>query len=134
MDDDTAGWVGRMLEGTTVDPDTLSVDLINEVGPIPGHYLGSANTRQHWRDENFFPQVADDQAYPTWMESGKKDMLTLARERMDDILTNHQPEPLSPEHERAVERMLVDARAHYRSEGLISDEVWATYMQALEAQ
>jgi len=30
-------------------------------------------------------------------------------------------------------RMLVDPRAHYRSEGLISDEEWATYMQALEA-
>lgn len=133
MDDDIAGWVGRMLQGTTVNPDTLSVDLINEIGPIPGHYLSTANTREHWRDEHFFPKVADEQAYPIWMQSGKKDTVTLARERMDDILTNHQPVSLTHEQERAVERMLGDARDHYRSEGLISDEEWAAYMLTLEA-
>jgi trimethylamine--corrinoid protein Co-methyltransferase len=133
MDDDTAGWIGRMLEGTTVNPDTLSVDLINEVGPIPGHYLGTAQTREHWRDEHFFPKVADETAYPTWLESGKKDILDLARERMADILATHQPEPLSGEQERAVERMLGDARDHYRSAGMISDDDWATYTQTLEA-
>jgi len=133
MDDDTAGWIGRMLEGTTVNPDTLSVNLINEVGPIPGHYLSTADTREHWRDEHFFPKVADETAYPTWIETGKKDTLDLARERMDDILATHQPLPLTDEQERAVERMLGDAREHYRSAGLISDEEWATYMQALEA-
>ena len=132
MDDDTAGWIGRMLEGTTVNPDTLSVNLINEVGPIPGHYLSTVNTREHWRDEHFFPNVADETAYPTWIETGKKDTLDLARERMDDILANHQPLPLTDEQERAVERMLGDAREHYRSEGLISDEEWALYMQTLD--
>ena len=133
MDDDTAGWIGRMLEGTNVNTDTLSVDLINEVGPIPAHYLGSANTRKHWRDEHFFPKVADETAYPTWIETGKKDTLDLARERMDHILATHKPEPLTDEQERAVERMLGDARDHYRSAGYISDEEWATYMQTLEA-
>ena len=133
MDDDTAGWIGRMLEGTVVNPDTLSVDLINEVGPIPGHYLSTADTRQHWRDEHFFPKVSDETTYPTWIESGKKDTLDLARERMDHILATHEPLPLTDEHERAVGRMLDDARDHYRSAGLISDEEWATYMRALES-
>jgi trimethylamine--corrinoid protein Co-methyltransferase len=133
MDDDTAGWVGRMLEGTRVDRDTLSVDLINKIGPIPGHFLGTADTRKHWRDEHFFPKVADETAYPTWLETGKKDTLELAKERMEDILATHQPEPLTNEQERAVERMLGDARDHYRAEGMISDEQWATYMETLEA-
>ncbi|MCK5439685.1 MAG: trimethylamine methyltransferase family protein, partial [Gemmatimonadetes bacterium] len=112
--------------------DTLSVDLINEVGPIPGHYLSSANTREHWRDEHFFPKVADETTYPTWTETGKNDILDLARERMDDILSTHQPLPLTDEQERAVEKMLDDARDHYRSEGFISDEEWAVYMQTLD--
>ncbi len=59
-------------------------------------------------------------------------MLVLARERMDDILTNHKPEPLSAEQERSVQRMLTDAREHYRKEGMISDEEWAAYEVALE--
>ena len=71
--------------------------------------------------------------YPTWIESGKKDTLDLARERMDDILAKHQPLPLTDEQERAVEKMLDDARDHYRSERLISDDEWDLYMRALEA-
>jgi len=133
MDDDTAGWIGRMLEGTSVDSETLSVDLINEIGPIPGHFLGTADTRKHWQDEHFFPEVADQVAYPTWLETGKKDTLDLAQERMDHILATHKPEPLTAEQDRAVERMLGDARDHYRAEGMITNEQWATYMDTLEA-
>jgi trimethylamine--corrinoid protein Co-methyltransferase len=133
MDDDVAGWVGRMLGGVDVNRDTLAIDLINEVGPIPGHYLNTAHTREHWRSEHFFPEVADEEAYPVWKESGKKDMLDLARERMDHLLSTHRPEPLTDEQERAVERMLSDARDHYRKEGLITDEEWAAYEAALDA-
>jgi len=133
MDDDIAGWIGRMLQGTTVNQETLAVDLINEVGPIPGHFLNTAHTREHWRDEHNFPQVADEEAYPVWVTSGKKDTLDLARERMDHILATHEPEPLTPEQDRAIERMLTDAREHYRAAGLIDDQEWATYMDTLES-
>jgi trimethylamine--corrinoid protein Co-methyltransferase len=133
MDDDIAGWVGRMLGGIDVNRDTLAIDLINEVGPIPGHYLNTAHTREHWRSEHFFPEVADQEAYPIWVDTGKKDTLALARERMDHLLSSHRPEPLTDEQERAIEGILSDARDHYRQESLISDEEWATYMATLEA-
>jgi len=132
LDDDIAGWVGRLLQGIDVNPESLAIDLINEVGPVPGHFLNTAHTRKHWREEHFFPKAADEEAYPVWFELGKKDALALAAERMDDILTNHQPEPLTEEHERAVERMLTDAREHYRNEGMISDEEWAEYCDMLD--
>ena len=132
LDDDIAGWVGRLLQGIDVNPESLAIDLINEVGPVPGHFLNTAHTRKHWREEHFFPKAADEEAYPVWFELGKKDALALAAERMDDILTNHQPEPLTDEHERAVERMLTDAREHYRNEGMISDEEWAEYCDMLD--
>jgi trimethylamine--corrinoid protein Co-methyltransferase len=132
LDDDIAGWVGRLLGGIDVNSETLAIDLINDVGPVPGHFLNTAHTRNHWKDEHFFPKVADEEAYPVWLESGKKDALVLAQERMDDILTNHKPEPLSAEQENAVQRMLSDAREHYRKEGMISDEEWTAYSEALE--
>ena len=47
----------------------------------------------------------------------------LARERMDHILATHVPEPLTPSQDRAVERMLSDAREHYRAAGMIDDTV-----------
>lgn len=35
LSDDIAGMVGRFLEGVKVDNETLAIDLIEEVGPIP---------------------------------------------------------------------------------------------------
>jgi trimethylamine--corrinoid protein Co-methyltransferase len=132
LDDDIAGWVGRLLQGIDVNDETMAINLLNDVGPVPGHFLNTAHTREHWKDEHFFPKVADEEAYPTWLEMGKKDALALAQERMDDILTNHHPEPLTDEQERSVERMLTDARDHYRQAGMISDEEWVAYMEVLE--
>jgi len=132
MDDDIAGWIGKMMGGTEVTTETLAVDLINDVGPIPGHYLNTAHTRENWRTEHNFPKVADEEAYAVWVAGDRKDMLTLARERMEHILATHQPEPLSAKHESAVARMLDDAREHYRSTGDISDEEWSLYMDTLE--
>ena len=52
MDDDIAGWIGRVLQGARVDDETLAIDVINEVGPIPGNYLGHAHTREWWNKED----------------------------------------------------------------------------------
>jgi trimethylamine--corrinoid protein Co-methyltransferase len=53
LDNDIAGMVGRFLQGAEVSAETLAVDLIEDVGPIPGHYLGKAHTREWWKKEFF---------------------------------------------------------------------------------
>jgi len=132
LDDDIAGWVGRFLEGVEVNHETLAIDLIKEVGPIPGNYLRTEHTRKWWKKEQFMPKVADKEVYPVWIKSGKKDALALAKERMEEILATHKPEPLTPAQEQTVENMLKEAREYYRKEDLISDEEWTVYMKALE--
>ena len=131
LDDDIAGWVGHFLEGVTVTDETLAIDLINQVGPIPGHYLSTAHTREWWRKEQFIPQAADLEAYPVWVKSGKKDALALAKERMEEILATHKPLPLTPAQEQAIEGILQEAREYYRKKGLISDQEWPDYMEVL---
>ena len=133
LDDDVAGWVGRFLQGVQVDDETLAVDLINQVGPIPGHYLSTAHTREWWRKEQWLPKAADLEAYPVWVRSGKKDALALARERMEEILATHSPTPLTPEQEQAIEEILTEARQFYRDRGTISDAEWSVYMKTLES-
>jgi trimethylamine--corrinoid protein Co-methyltransferase len=132
LDDDVAGWIGRFLAGVTVADDTLAIDLINQVGPIPGYYLATAHTRRWWRQEQWLPQSADLEAYPVWVRSGKKDAVALARERMEAILASHHPEPLAPGQEQALGGILGEARTFYRDRGLISDQDWSTYMNTLE--
>jgi len=117
LDDDIAGMVGRFLAGATVNPEMLAIDLINEVGPIPGHYLDKAHTRTWWKKEQYIPKAADRLTYPEWMKAGKKSALTYARERMEGILANHEPIPLSPSQEQDIERILAEARNYYKDKG-----------------
>lgn len=131
LDDDVAGWIGRFLQGVTVTDETLAIDLINQVGPIPGHYLSAAHTREWMRKELFVPKVADLEPYAVWVRSGKQDALALARKRMDKILATHKPKPLTPDQEQAIEDILKEARAYYRQKGLISDGEWAEYGHTL---
>jgi trimethylamine--corrinoid protein Co-methyltransferase len=133
MEDDVAGWIGHVLEGATFTDETLAIDVINQVGPIPGHYLGTAHTRKWWRKENYLPPTTDVESYSSWIKSGKKDMLTRAREKVEEILATHEPMPLTPEQEQGIEGALKEARDYYRESRVISDAEWSEYMRELDS-
>ncbi len=117
LDDDIAGMIGRFLRGVEVNDETLALDLIAEVGPIPGFYLGKEHTRKWWKTEHFMPKVADRLSLPDWMVSGKKIALDYAKKRMEEILATYKPEPLTPKQDEEVERILEEARQYYRKKG-----------------
>ena len=119
LDDDIAGMIGRFIEGVQVNDETLAIDLINEVGPIPGMYLDKAHTREWWKKEQFLPQVADWLTYTDWLEQGKKGALDNAKDRMEQILATHKPKPLTPEQDNEIERILEQARESYRKKGMM---------------
>ena len=131
MDDDLAGMIGRFVEGATVNDETLALDLIHEVGPVPGHYLGKAHTREWWKREQNLRLSADTLPYPEWVKAGKKSCLDRAKERMEDILTTHEPKPLTSSETEAIGDILGEAREYYRKQGMISDDEWRVYMRAL---
>ncbi len=119
LDDDIATWVGRMIEGFEISDETLAVDLIDEVGPIPGSYLAKQHTRRWWKSQQFIPRVADRSTYPEWIKIGKKTALDCATERAQEILRTHRVPPLTEEQNRAIEEILSDAEAYYRDKGLL---------------
>ena len=133
LDDDLAGMIGRFMEGIAVNDETLAIDLIEEVGPIPGHFLNKEHTRKWWRLEQFVPKAADRLTYPEWMDTGKKSCLDYAKERMEEILATHKPTPLTPSQEGDVERILEEARKYYEERGLISEEEMATYRESMKS-
>jgi len=133
LDDDLAGMIGRFIQGIEVNDETLAIDLIEEVGPIPGHFLNKAHTRKWWKLEQFVPRAADRLTYPEWMKSGKKSCLDYARERMEQILATHKPTPLTSRQEEDIERILEEARQHYKDRGLISAEEMATYRASMKS-
>jgi len=133
LDDDVAAMIGRLLEGVEVNQETLAFDVINAVGPIPGTFLSEAHTRDWWKKAQFMPKSSDSLTYQEWMEADKKDCIDYAVERMDKILETHRPEPLSAGEEEAIEKILREARDHYRKKGLISDKEWDAYKEDLKS-
>lgn len=113
LDDDVAGMVGRLIAGEDITDETIALDLINQVGPIPGHYLSQAHTRKWWQKEQYVPKVADRLTYPEWLERGKQGALDYAKGRMQEILEKHHPESLTPLQEEGIARILADARVYY---------------------
>ncbi len=132
VDDDIAGMIGRFVEGVDSGEEALAIDLINEVGPIPGHYLGKAHTRKWWKKEQFEPIASDRLTYPEWSKSGKKDCIDYAKEKMEKILSTHSPKPpLTSTQEKDIEKILNEARKYYKDKDLISDSEWEAYKKFL---
>lgn len=114
LDDDIAGMVGRFLEGEQVDPETVALDLIEQVGPIPGHYLNQAHTRKWWRAEQYVPKAGDKLTYPEWIAKGKPGALDQARDRLAEIVARHAAPPLASAQEADIDRILAEAKEFYR--------------------
>jgi trimethylamine--corrinoid protein Co-methyltransferase len=119
IDNDIVGMVGRLLQGVDVSNEAMALDLIHEVGPIPGFYLNRAHTREYWKKEQFLPRAADRLTYPEWMNGSKKGAIEYASARVEEILATHKAEPLSAKQEAELERILEEARQHYRKKGLM---------------
>jgi trimethylamine--corrinoid protein Co-methyltransferase len=132
MDDDVAGMIGRFVEGEEICDETLALELIEEVGPVPGYYLDKAHTRAWWKKVQFLPRAADRLPYPEWVRTGKRRALDYAKDRMEEILATHKPKPLTPQQESAIEGILRDARQYYRQRNMISDAEWAEYMKHID--
>ncbi|MFN8453238.1 MAG: trimethylamine methyltransferase family protein [Anaerolineae bacterium] len=114
LDDDIAGMIGRFVTGEAITAETIATELIKEVGPIPGHYLGKAHTRQWWQKEQFVPRSADRLTYPEWLQQGKKQALNYAREQVEAMLAEPERTYLSPGQEDDIARILQEARAYYQ--------------------
>jgi len=133
LDDDIANMIGRFIEGVDVSDESLAIDLINQVGPIPGHFLGKAHTRKWWQKEQYITKSADRLTYPEWIRNGKKNSIDYARGIMEDILANHKVNPsLTPKEEEEMEKILREARDYYKKKELISDSEWQQYVAAIQ--
>jgi len=91
MDCEIFDIVYKMMQGITVDKETLALDTIREVGPR-GHYLSQAHTRNHMR-ELWVSKLMDRRPYSQWIEK-KDDARDWARDRALHILKTHEPAPL----------------------------------------
>ncbi len=132
IDDDVVASLKRLMRGLNDSEEGLAVDLINEIGPLPGSYLDTDLTLEHWRDECHIPTVGIRDPYPQWVEGNKRgSVVERAKERMEQLLADHKETVLTESQEQELEYILEEARTYYRKKGLISDEEWRIYQEDL---
>lgn len=117
LDDDIAGMIGRFIEGVKVTDETLALDLMKEVGPIPGHYLDREHTRKMWKQ--FIPKAADLLTYPEWEMKGRMSDIDCAKKRMEGILSTHKARPVTPEQDKEIDEILEEARQYYKEKNML---------------
>ena len=96
IDNDMLGMAMRAIRGIEVNDETLAVDVIKQVALDPGHYLGHPQTLALMESEYLYPQIGDRNAPGAWEAEGAKTLLETARERVEEMLSQHYPDHLDP--------------------------------------
>jgi trimethylamine--corrinoid protein Co-methyltransferase len=111
LDDELCGAALRLARGVQVDAESLALDVIQEVG-FGGEYLTQPHTARHFRQEHYMPELLPREPYSTWKKEGARSALDRARDKVRQILAEHQPRALDPALERELDeyRDMVAAR------------------------
>jgi trimethylamine--corrinoid protein Co-methyltransferase len=104
IDNEIGNAVKRAVKGVEVSDETLALDTIHKVGP-GGHFLGQKHTFAH-RDYIWMAELFNRDFYQTWEEKGRKDLFTMACERVDDLLAHHAPKPVDNDIKRALREIV----------------------------
>ena len=95
LDAEMLEMTARFFTGLPVDEERLALDVIAASGAV-GHFLGAEHTRQHFRSEFYFPQLADTDAYEAWVKKGSRDAFDRAAGRWKAILASYVEPTLDP--------------------------------------
>ena len=113
--DEIISMITYILRGIEVTDETLALDVISKVGP-GGHYMTQKHTLEFFRREHWMPSLFDRQMMNNWVKSGSKDLLQRAREKTRQILSTHQPAPLSSDIEKELDEELRKAEKEILSQ------------------
>ena len=92
LDHEIAGMVLHSLDGIVVNDETLSVDVIRELG-IGKDYMSHESTYKHMKSQSQ-AQIIDRRMREDWETAGSKDAYQRAHDRMIEMLETYEPAPL----------------------------------------
>lgn len=104
--------VRAMLRGIPVDDESLALDSIRAVGPN-GDFLTAPHTRRHMR-ELWPSRYLDRRSWSAWRDDPDR-LSREARERADEILATHVPEPLDAGVSAELDRIIATLESGDRS-------------------
>lgn len=89
--DEIIDMVKRIMRGIPVTPETMALDVMNEVGPA-GHFLEHDHTYYRFKDEIWQPKLVNRQNWEDWQTAGAQRYGDRVHERVIEILeTDTEP-------------------------------------------
>ena len=115
IEDEIFGMARRMVEGVEVNEETMAVPLIHKIAPLAatkmgGHFMAEKHTLEHAAKERYIPKISDKTTRDTWQKAGSRTITQVAKERVQEILAKHKPEPPPSDTLREMEEKAAEIR------------------------
>jgi len=107
IDHEICGQALRLKQGVLAHQEMFAEDLYGDI--YNGEYfLTSPNTLDLFRKEFYFPDaVVDRKNLQDWVGSGKKTLLERAHDRVNEILSTHETEPLDQSIQNELDKSMI---------------------------
>jgi trimethylamine--corrinoid protein Co-methyltransferase len=102
--------VVQLMDPIEVNPDTLALDEIAEVGP-GGHFFGTERTLSTVETAFYRPLISTTQNYGAWMEAGGRDAAQRASLIWQEALNTYETPHLDPTIGEALAAFVAKRRA-----------------------
>ncbi len=107
LDEELCAMAKHIKKGINVSQASLAVDLIKEVGSR-GEFITTSHTFKNFREEFYFPLIANRMTYSKWIEKGK-DELEHAKEIANERINQGKKEQLLDDRTiQALEKYVVE--------------------------
>ena len=113
MDLELSQAVDRFYRGFEVNPTTLAVELVRELGP-GAIYFDQEHTAEHMRSELWGPDIFTKSKQGELQEEMKRDMVPLAHEKWKNILASSEPYQIEKEKAIEIDRIVAYAERKLR--------------------
>jgi trimethylamine--corrinoid protein Co-methyltransferase len=105
IDDEMCGMVKRIQRAIEVNPDTLALNVIKEVGP-GGHFLDKDHTFDHFRTEFYQPFLSNRDDFVTWQAGGSPQSMETANKKYKEILASYEAPALPADIDKGLKRFI----------------------------
>ena len=113
IDAEILGMAKRLVAGIDGRQTPIALDIVQELGH-KADYLGHPHTMKWFRKELYIPsEVIDRDTVEAWEKKGSKSTWERAQDRVDSLLTQYQPPPMSDEVKKELRDITTAAASKY---------------------
>jgi trimethylamine--corrinoid protein Co-methyltransferase len=110
LDNELADSIQRLRRGFSADEDALGVDVIAAIMDGSRNFLGQKHTMKYLKaGEVQLTKLAERNSWETWERTGRQGMVERAADKAERILREHQVEPLEPQQEKELDKIMAAA-------------------------